>query len=371
MFEYVSSKPGQQVQKYHRVLVEGMNRLENIEVETLSALPITRQNSKKVFFRKEIEQINHITYNYIPILNIPVLKNILCFLFSFSGVCRRVKDSPIIICDVLNLSVIAGAVLASRLLGLKSVGIVTDLPTMLSPKKGLYSLLNNKIIQYFKSYVFMTEQMNQVINSKHRPYRVIEGQVDLAMEMRRNDLAEKRCPRVCMYAGGIQRIYGVPELVEAFIEVDMPDVELHIYGDGDYADELKKICLTHDKVKYFGTRLNSEIVKAEIEASLLINPRPTHELYTKYSFPSKNMEYMASGTPVLTTRLPGMPKEYEGFVYLINDETIEGISEALVSVFSNSREALHQKGKEAKDFVMRKKNNMIQAEKIIDMVKDL
>ncbi|MFR1696239.1 MAG: glycosyltransferase [Acutalibacteraceae bacterium] len=348
-----------------------MNRLENVEVETLSALPITRQNSKKFFFRKETEQINHITYNYIPTLNIPLLKNILYFLFGFLGVCRRSQERPIIICDVLNFSVIAGAVLASRLLGLKSVGIVTDLPTMLSPKKGLYSLLNNKIIQYFKSYVFMTEQMNQVINLKQKPYLVIEGQVDLAMEMQKNDLAEKRFPRICMYAGGIQRIYGVPELVEAFIKVDIPDAELHIYGDGDYANELTNICLTHNKVKYFGTRLNSEIVKAEIEASLLINPRPTHELYTKYSFPSKNMEYMASGTPVLTTRLPGMPKEYEEFVYLINDETIDGIGEALVSVLSDSREVLHQKGRGAKAFVMRTKNNMIQAKKIIDMVNGL
>ena len=153
--------------------------------------------------------------------------------------------------------------------------------------------------------------------------------------------------------------------------MDIPDAELHIYGDGDYANELTNICLTHNKVKYFGTRLNSEIVKAEIEASLLINPRPTHELYTKYSFPSKNMEYMASGTPVLTTRLPGMPKEYEEFVYLINDETIDGIGEALVSVLSDSREVLHQKGRGAKAFVMRTKNNMIQAKKIIDMVNGL
>ena len=213
--------------------------------------------------------------------------------------------------------------------------------------------------------------MNQVINLKQKPYLVIEGQVDLAMEMQKNDLAEKRFPRICMYAGGIQRIYGVPELVEAFIKVDIPDAELHIYGDGDYANELTNICLTHNKVKYFGTRLNSEIVKAEIEASLLINPRPTHELYTKYSFPSKNMEYMASGTPVLTTRLPGMPKEYEEFVYLINDETIDGIGEALVSVLSDSREVLHQKGRGAKAFVMRTKNNMIQAKKIIDMVNGL
>lgn len=371
LFENVSCKPGQQVQKYHRVLIEGISKVDGVNVEALSALPITQQSSKKFWFKKEIEQIDDIQYCYMPLLNVPILKHIFCFLSSFINVCRRVREKPIIICDVLNLSAISGAVLAARLLGLKSVGIVTDLPTMLSSKKSLHVRLNNLIIQCFKSYVFMTEQMNQVINLKQKPYRVIEGQVDLSMTMRKNDLTEKRFPRICLYAGGIQKIYGVPKLVESFIKVNFPDTELHIYGDGDYVDELKKICLTHNNVKYFGTRLNDEVVRAEIEATLLVNPRPTHEIYTQYSFPSKNMEYMASGTPVLTTRLPGMPKEYDEFVYLINDESVDGISEALSMVFSHSREELHQKGKAAKAFVMQQKNNVMQAKKILDMVNGL
>ena len=60
-------------------------------------------------------------------------------------------------------------------------------------------------------------------------------------------------------------------------------------------------------------------------ATLLINPRFSNEEYTKYSFPSKNMEYMASGTPILTTKLPGMPKEYYEYIYLFEEESIEGM----------------------------------------------
>ena len=103
---------------------------------------------------------------------------------------------------------------------------------------------------------------------------------------------------------------------------------------------------------------------------LLVNPRPTNEEYTKYSFPSKNMEYMASGTPVLTTHLPGMPKEYNEYVFLLDEETEAGVAYALDSIFSRSTEELHQKGLAAKEFVMKEKNNVVQASKVLAKIKE-
>ena len=79
----------------------------------------------------------------------------------------------------------------------------------------------------------------------------------------------------------------------------------------------KKLAQQYPAVKYKGVAPNAVIVEEELKATLLVNPRPTGEEYTKYSFPSKNMEYMASGTPVLTTCLPGMPAEYNEYVYLL------------------------------------------------------
>ena len=114
--------------------------------------------------------------------------------------------------------------------------------------------------------------------------------------------------------------------------------------------------------------LNAQIVDKEQEATLLINPRPTGEAYVKYSFPSKTMEYMASGTPVLTTVLPGMPKEYHPYVYLLEDETAEGIAEQLKQILANSDETLFRKGAEARRFVLEQKNNVIQAQKILEML---
>lgn len=93
-------------------------------------------------------------------------------------------------------------------------------------------------------------------------------------------------------------------------------------GMRDFEDELKNICKRHSNIKYFGVIPNDYVVNKELKATILINPRPTNEEYTKYSFSSKNMEYMVFGTPVLTTKLSGMPEEYYPYVYLFKDESI-------------------------------------------------
>ena len=80
------------------------------------------------------------------------------------------------------------------------------------------------------------------------------------------------------------------------------------------------------------------------------------------------MEYMASGTPVLTTKLPGMPDDHIPYVFLIEDETVEGIKDALCNVFSKTDEELHLFGAEAKKYILREKNNCAQAKKVLQFI---
>jgi glycosyltransferase involved in cell wall biosynthesis len=181
-------------------------------------------------------------------------------------------------------------------------------------------------------------------------------------------MEKKTSPRICFYAGGVSKQYGLGNLVEGFRNADIPNAQLHIYGPGDYVKELQKIAEEDSRVFYGGMLLNKEIVEKEQEATLLVNPRPTNEEYVKYSFPSKTMEYMASGTPVLTTVLPGMPKEYYPYLFLLEDETAEGIAQALTELLTKSEEELFEKGRRARAFVLDQRNNLVQAQKIIQML---
>lgn len=76
---------------------------------------------------------------------------------------------------------------------------------------------------------------------------------------------------------------------------------------------------------------------------------------------------MASGTPTLATKLPGMPEECYNYVYLFEDATIDGITEALSEILSKDRKELHEQGLRAKRFILEKKNNVVQAGKIYEL----
>jgi glycosyltransferase involved in cell wall biosynthesis len=191
--------------------------------------------------------------------------------------------------------------------------------------------------------------------------------VDSDMEGSENSLQEKYSSRVVIYAGALFEKYGVLNLVEGFIRADVPDCELWLYGNGEMEDYLNN--LKNDNVKYFGVVPNNEVVELEIKATLLVNPRPSTEEFTKYSFPSKNMEYMMSGTPVLTCKLPGMPHEYLDYVYIAEDESADGFSEALKDILSKDSSELHDVGIKAKEFVTNNKSNIMQAKRILDFAK--
>lgn len=365
------SYAGFQVQKFHKLLSQGFAS-NGCDVQIVSSLPVTRNNCKKKYLKSEVEDNKGIIYNYLVTINIPVIKNIFTILVSTIKTLNLIKKSEnceiFIVADCLNQAVSIGALIASKITRTPSIGIVTDLPDFLSDKGK--DNFKNVIIKQFDNYILLTEQMNDYIvnNITHRtkPFIVIEGSVDI------NILNEKVCKKyqnkVCMYTGTLARMYGIENLVKGFIKANISGSELHIYGIGDYEDELKKLCKTNNNVKYYGIKANSYVVEEQRKATLLINPRPSHEEFTKYSFPSKNLEYLASGTPLLATDLPGIPNEYVKYEFVIKDESIEGMEKVLKNVLNLPNSVLEKKGMEAQKYVLENKNNVIQTKKIINWI---
>ncbi len=374
LFANAKRTPSQAGQKYHNLTIDGFD-LNGCEIENISIVPVSKVTYSKKWFNGT--KYNSEKYRYISMPNIAVLRNIWVFFYVFFKTFFSGKrKEKVVICDVLNFTVSMAALMACKLTGKRAVGIVTDVPTkradkVKNPIKKLFSKMSFGLLKRFNGYVFLTEEMNTLINHKNKPYIVAEGLVDSNEKFAVDTAPQKYSKKVCLYAGSLKRIYGIEYLVKGFIEAKIPEGELHVYGAGDFENELKSLCEKYESVKFFGIKPNSHVVDEEKKAHLLINPRPTNEEYTKYSFPSKNMEYMVSGTPLLTTKLPGMPEEYNEYVFLIEEETVEGIKNALSQVFEHSGDELIKLGRNAADFVLDKKNNKVQVERIIDLCKQL
>lgn len=366
-FKTDTNYDGFQVQKFHKLLVNGF-KLNECKVIALTILPVTRDNTNKKIYLEETEQHNGIVYHYPAIINLPIIKHIFAIIssmFSFISIAKKNKD-VVLIADCLNQSVALGSILGAKIMRVPSIGIVTDLPDLLLGRK---NRINNLIIRLYDQYILLTDQMNDYIISnithKKKTYIVVEGMVDINMKNKSIYKQEKCSKKICMYTGILDSKYGIEILVKGFDKANIPNSELHIYGNGDFKNELLKLCEKNKNIKYFGLKPNNYIVEEQQKATLLVNPRPSNEEFTKYSFPSKNMEYMVSGTPTLLTKLPGMPKEYLKYVYVLENESVDGMAEKLIEILNLSQEELKEKGKLAKEYVLNKKSNKNQAQRII------
>lgn len=355
--------------KYNTLLFEGIVK-NGIKTDVLSVVPINRSIYKKVLFNGYTVRKENLTIRFLSQINLPILKNVLNILNGFFGTLFAPKDS-VIIYDVLVVSASIGALWASKLRRFKTVGIVTDLPKFQPISKSAFMLkANDKIVSYSDAYIFLTEQMNKEVNILNKPYLVLEGHANEDMKNKVHESFSGDEKRV-IYAGALEKIYGIEMLCKAFIDIALPGEYLHIYGNGDYAEELSILSEEHKNIIYHGNRPNHEIVEAELNATLLVNPRPTDGEYTRFSFPSKTLEYMVSGTPVLSSRLEGIPKEYEDYIFYFDENTPQSLGKKMRSILDLSPEVLGKKGADAKTFVLKKKNNVVQAEKIINFCQSL
>ncbi len=352
-------------QKYHGLLIKGLSKCGE-KVTCLSGLPINRNVTKKLFIREKDETEDGVFYHYYNTINFPVLRQLGIYLKARRSLKKFYAhgEKTVILCDCLNIANSYGLVSAAKKRKIPVVMIVTDLPEFMSG--GTTRKINEKLFALADGFIFLTEQMNAKVNKLNKPYIVLEGHSDSSIVPieRKNREEYKTGKKTVIYAGSIVKLYGIKNLVEGFIKANIIDAELKIFGDGDYREELTETAKNHKNVLYMGIKSNGEIVDEEKKAALLVNPRPSDPEYTKYSFPSKNMEYMASATPVLTTVLPGMPKEYLDYVFTIKNETAEGIAEALKEVLSLSKEIRYDLGDKAAKFVKENKSNVIQAKKI-------
>ena len=123
-----------------------------------------------------------------------------------------------------------------------------------------------------------------------------------------------------MSAGGLEVANGVLELLEAFSLIRSNKYRLRIAGMGPLEHEVREAAEKDQRIEYCGFLPFDKVLDLYDSADVLINMRLTKTLNTKYFFPSKLMEYLTSGVPVITTCTGQTEDEFRDFVFLLKDE---------------------------------------------------
>lgn len=359
---------GQQAQKFNNLLINGL--AEHTKVISVAVMPFDEK--KYVHTKRECIIDGNATFICIPNKPQKLIHKISNMVLTFKEVlkvCRYNKPSAVI-CDSINLSASFASFNVSKLMRIQRIAIVTDVPEIMCGEKiPIFMKMTAFLMKRYDAYVLLTKAMNDIVNPKGKPYAIIEGSCQ-AVNMSARQSNSETGKKICLFSGSMGCDSGLEILVEGFLKANIDNAELQFYGYGDFVYKLSAICEKHSNIKYCGTVTNDEIVCKQLKATLLINPRLSTMGYSAYSFPSKIMEYMASGTPILSTRLSGIPDEYFDYMYTIFDETVDGYKLAFHETLSKSVEELRYKGEKARQFVESNKNNVLQANKIKALIVD-
>lgn len=263
--------------------------------------------------------------------------------------------------------------------GIKIVMVVTDLPEFMLKPSGTLMKLGNKLLKQKKieeiegfkvidGYIVLAPAMLERLPVNDKPWIQIEGIFNSDTQVAQQ---EKTKEKTILYSGNLGIRYGILDLLEAFHQIQDENYRLWICGDGDGREEVIGYSKIDNRIEYKGMLSRSEVLSLQQQATILINPRKSTDEYTKYSFPSKTMEYLASGTPVVMSHLPSFPQEYSPYIYYIEDESIKGLKSKIEEICAKAQSELNVFGTNAKNFIYENKTPQPQMKKVTDFIQTL
>lgn len=255
--------------------------------------------------------------------------------------------------------------------------IIPDIPSMMTSTSSNQSLkikirsyidrIGMKLMQKLDYYVLLSEQMMDFLpsNAKHI---VMEGIVNPSKMDVNTDGVQVANREILLYTGSIQKIYGIMNLVQAFGKIYNKDIELWICGAGDAKTEIEEQAQNDSRIKFYGLVDSQKSWEMQRQVSILINPRTSDGEYTKYSFPSKTMEYLLSGKSVIINKLPCIPKEYFDYVFTPKDESVDALADEIIEVLAMNKEERNARAAAGRRFIIEKKNSKAQVSRIINLI---
>lgn len=290
-----------------------------------------------------------------------------------------VKENHTLLIYSINIPVVKAAINYRKKYAPKTK-IVLIIPDLLEDcmEKSLASKIKMSIIgsmddiyKEMDGFVFLTEQMNEKVKTK-QPYCIMEG-IYNSNERRIPFINKESAEKKVFYSGMLYEKFGVKALVDAFCMTTNVDYRLQICGCGELEEYIKQKQAKDNRIQFLGLVSREEALKYQSSASLLVNPRTPEGDFTKYSFPSKDIEYLVSGTPTLIYQLPGIPSEYYEYCYSLGPEQVgvEFLTSKINEILSLSNEERDSMGRAAHKFIVENKNSKAQTKKIIKLINDI
>ena len=252
--------------------------------------------------------------------------------------------------------------------------VVPDLPQYMNLSKKAHPIYDffkkidiqkmEKLIAQVDSFMLLTKYMADKLHVGNRPYIVVEGITDT----KNIPPKKKERGKKIAYAGKLVEAFGAKRLVEAFEMIDDSETSLHICGGGELKPYVEEMCQKDSRIHYYGVVPAEEANEILQNADVLVNPRQNDDEYTKYSFPSKNIEYLMTGNAVVAYMLDGIPEVYKEFFVVPSSCATCSLSEAIYFALNESEQEKERKRQKVWRYLAETKEKTSVARRVVSLL---
>ena len=350
----------------------------------LSCRPVPAfPRSSRLAVRAERRRLGSgIPLHLLPFINVSPLKQlgvgvaVFCSLLWW-GWKHRASRTRIVY--TYNLTVPPGlfTLLAARCIGALAVASVNDIcePGESAPRRWAWRLdymLHRFLLPRFDALVVVNANIIEDFAPRAR-YSLVEGGLTPEMAVEPGFLKESARPDrfTVVFAGRLEALNGVEVMLQAISQLEGERYRFVLAGEGPLSDAVRQAAKKDSRIEYLGLLKVHDLLSIYKQADVLISMRLTKALRTNYFFPSKLMEMLASGTPVISTCTGHVEAEFGRFLIPLRNESPEGLAEAIRDAAGTDLEARKEMGKRARAFMLANKTWQVQTGKINRLLRSI
>lgn len=155
--------------------------------------------------------------------------------------------------------------------------------------------------------------------------------LDGGVQALRNPAPPQETRRAFLFAGVLNQYAGVDLALAAFRQLEVQDVELWICGKGD-TERLRRETASDGRITVFGGVPERQLEDLSRQAWAFLNPRPPDVAGNEHNFPSKVLEYLSYGKPVISTWTAGLAPVYREVLTVVESATPSALARGMAEI---------------------------------------
>ena len=334
-------------QNFHNKMIRSL--AINNQVDVISVRPFSNRQTKVHHFKKETKTTGDITWHYLSRSGGKLYRN-LTIVPQIKRILKKIDlNDAIFVTDTINTSIVRAIDKIKDKYQRPIIGVCTDSPSNITGTKKSFTVYLLSHCDKFNGYITLTSGLNDLFNPDHQPSYTFEGLVE-----DREFPNPKEVKRPYFFFGGaLLEKYGIYNLIGGFKRLENNDVDLYICGHHGDDLKIKDEMKGYDNIKYFGLLPVSKVLEYEQNALACINPRPFSEDFDRFSIPSKTLEYMSMGRPVISVKNTILMEKFPDQVIWTETGRKNDLKDAMQKVLDMTEVERENMGEELKNRVLK------------------